>query len=312
MSEPQSATAPRMGGLEWALLIALSVLWGGAFLFAKVAVSEVPPFTVVFARVALAALALMAVMRLMGVALGPVWARWRAFLALGFLNNLVPFSLLFWGQTQIGAGLASILNATTPLFTVLVAHVLTRDEKATGLRLCGVLAGFAGVAVMMGPQALAGFSANLAAQLACLGAALSYAFAAIYGRRFKGLPPLATATGQVSATTLMMLPVMLVHDRVFLLPMPSTAAIGAILALALASTALAYILYFEILKRAGATNVLLVTLLVPVSAILLGALVLGETLAARHFAGMAGIALGLALIDGRLPQRFAGLISRRK
>jgi drug/metabolite transporter (DMT)-like permease len=305
---PTAPASPRMGGVEWALLIGLSVLWGGAFMSARVAVQEVPPFTVVFVRVALGALALMLAMRLMRLSFGPALERWPEFLVMGVLNNIIPFSLLFWGQTQIAAGLASILNATTPLFSVIVAHMLTRDEKATGLKIAGVLAGFAGVAAMMGPEALAGSSANLWAQLACLGAAVSYAFAGVYGRRFRGLPPLTTATGQVSASALMMLPVMLIHDRVLALPMPSGAAIAAILALALLGTALAYIIFFEILKRSGATNVMLVTLLVPVSAILLGAVVLGEALLPRHFAGMAGIALGLALIDGRVIRA----ISRRR
>jgi drug/metabolite transporter (DMT)-like permease len=297
-----------MGGVEWALLIGLSILWGGAFMCARVAVQEVPPFTVVFARVALGALALMLAMRLMRLSFRPALERWPQFLVMGVLNNIIPFSLLFWGQTQIAAGLASILNATTPLFSVLVAHMLTRDEKATGSKIAGVLAGFCGVAMMMGPEALAGSSANLWAQVACLGAAVSYAFAGVYGRRFKGLPPLTTATGQVSASALIMLPVMLIHDRVLALPMPSGAAIAAIIALALLGTALAYIIFFEILKRSGATNVMLVTLLVPVSAILLGALVLQEALLPRHFMGMAGIALGLALIDGRILR----LISRRR
>ncbi|MGL4729487.1 MAG: DMT family transporter [Bosea sp. (in: a-proteobacteria)] len=304
MPDPQTATtAPRMSGLAWAMLIALSVLWGGSFLFAKVAVSELPPFTVVWLRVMLAALALHLVLRLVGLSMNVGWERWRQFFTMGFLNNMVPFSLIFWGQTQIGAGLASILNATTPLFTVLVAHVLTRDERASGLRLAGVIAGFAGVAMMMGPDALAGASANLWAQIACLGAAVSYAFAGVYGRRFKGLPPLVTATGQVSASTLMMLPVVLIHDRIWALPMPSAPVVVSVIALALASTALAYILFFNILKRAGATNLSLVTLLIPVSAIMLGWSILGEALLPRHFLGMAGIALGLALIDGRLFRR---------
>jgi drug/metabolite transporter (DMT)-like permease len=293
-----------MGGLVWAMLFALSLLWGGSFLFAKIAVAEVPPFTVVWVRVALAGLALLMVMRVMGLSMRVGPQRWRQFFAMGFLNNMVPFSLIFWGQTQIASGLASILNATTPLFTVLVAHVLTRDEKATGLRLAGMVAGFAGVAMMMGPDALAGTAANLWAQIACLGAAVSYAFAGVYGRRFKGLPPLVTATGQVSATTLMMLPVVLIHDRIWTLPIPSGSAVASLMALALLSTALAYILFFEILKRAGATNLSLVTLLIPVSAIMLGSLVLGEELSPRHFAGMAGIGLGLALIDGRVIRAF--------
>ena len=224
-----------------------------------------------------------------------------AFLSMGLLNNVVPFTLMVWGQGHIASGVASILNATTPLFTVLVAHALTTDERATPLKLLCVAVGFAGVAAMIGGAGLSSLGTAVAAQLAVTAGALSYAFAGIYGRRFKamGVPALATAAGQVTASTLILLPVMLVLDRPWALPWPSASTLAAILALALFSTALAYILYFRLLASAGATNLLLVTFLIPVSAILLGVAFLGERLEPRHLAGMALIGLGLAAIDGR-------------
>lgn len=301
---PEATVAPRMGATEWTLLLTLSVLWGGSFFFAKVAVAEVPPLTLVFLRVGIAALALLIVVRASGLSMAVGWPVWAAFFGMGVINSVIPFSLIFWGQQQIGAGLAAILNATTPLFGVVVAHMLTKDEKATGPRLAGVVVGLAGVAAMMGPDALSGLGANLAAQLACIGAAISYAFAGIFGRRFKGLPPMVTACGQVSATTVMMLPVSLLVDRSFALAIPSAGAIAAILGLALVSTALAYIIFFRILATAGATNLLLVTFLIPVSAILLGVAFLNETLLPRHLVGMAAIGVGLACIDGRLIRRW--------
>lgn len=300
-----SATPIRMGAVEWLMVVGLSLLWGGSYLFIKIGVTALPPFTVVFVRVALAALTLHLVVRIAGLSMAVGWERWRQFFGMGFLNNLIPFSLLFWGQTQISAGLASILNAMTPLFGVIVAHFLTQDEKATGSRLAGVVAGVGGVGIMMGPDVLSGASTTLLAQMACLCAALSYALGSIYGRRFKGLPPLVTATGQVTASSLMVLPVMLFVDRPWTLSMPSGGVIAALLGLALLSTALAYIVFFEILKRAGATNLNLVTLLIPPSAVLLGWLVLGEVLMPRHFVGMAIIAFALLLIDGRLFRRRA-------
>ncbi|MBP2305001.1 DMT family transporter [Azospirillum melinis] len=287
---------------DWGLLIALSILWGGSFFFVGIAVRELPPLTIVAMRVALAALALGGLLRILGLPMPRDRRTWVAFFGMGALNNLLPFCLIVWGQTQIASGVASVLNATTPLFGVLVAHVLTRDEKMTGNRLAGVLIGFAGVAVMIGPTALAGLGNGLLPQLAVLGAALSYSFAGIFGRRFKGMgvSPLVTATGQVTASTLMLVPVALLLDRPWTLPMPSATAWGAVMGIALLSTALAYVIFFRVLASAGATNLMLVTFLIPVSAILLGGLFLGERLAVRHGVGMALIAGGLAAIDGRL------------
>jgi drug/metabolite transporter (DMT)-like permease len=298
----------RMGRVEWALLGILSVLWGGSFFFAKVAVRELPPLTLVLARVAIAAAALHVVVRASGRRLPASGEAWRAFAVMGLLNNLVPFSLIFWGQTRIPSGLASILNATTPLFTIVVAHFATRDEKLTPGRLVGVALGLAGVAVIVGRPALAAPGADLAGQAAVLGAALSYAFAGAWGRRFRrmGIDPLVTACGQVTATTLLMLPLALAADRPWTLAWPSAGTSAAVAALGLVSTALAYVLFFRILAAAGAANIMLVTLLVPLSAVLLGAAALGERLAGRHLAGMAILALALAVIDGRPAAALAG------
>lgn len=287
----------------WGLLLLLSVLWGGSFFFSKVAVGELPPLSVVFARVALAALALNLALAWGSRSLFRGEAPWTAFFAMGFLNNALPFGLIFWGQTHIASGLASILNATTPLFTVVVAHFMTPDEKISHAKIAALLAGLAGVACLIGPGVASMPDAGLLGEVACLGAALSYAFAGVYGRRFKrmGIAPLQAAAGQLTASAALVLPVMLVVDRPWTFAAsPSLAVVGAIVCLALLSTALGYVLYFRILAVAGATNLLLVTFLMPALAILLGAAFLGERLQARHFAGMVLIGLGLAAIDGRV------------
>lgn len=289
----------------WIWLLSLSVLWGGSFFFAKVAVGELGPLTVVFARIALAALALDLLLAASGARPFRTSPPWRAFFIMGLLNNALPFSLIFWGQTQIASGLASILNATTPLFTLAVAHLLTEDEKIDATKVAALVVGLAGVTLLVGPDFLL-VGASAWAELACLGAALSYALAAVYGRRFKamGIAPMEVAAGQLTAATLLILPIMLMVDRPWLLPAPPSLEVWAALAgLALLSTALAYVLYFRILAAADATNLLLVTLLIPFTAVLLGSAVLGEHLLTRQVAGMALIALGLAIIDGRLARR---------
>lgn len=300
MSAIPATSAPAMGAREWLLLVILSLLWGASFFFGKIAVAEWPPLAVVLVRVALAAGVLHIAVRALGLSMAVGGRIWLAFFGMGLLNNLIPFGLIFWGQTQIASGLAAILNATTPVFGVIVAHFFGNNEKATGLKVAGVLAGLAGVAILMGPDALSGLGGALLPQLACLAAALSYGFAGLYGRRFRDLPPLVTATGQLSATTIMSLPLVMVLNPPWLLLVPSLAAVGALVGLALLSTALAYVIFFQIMRRAGGTNAMLVTFLIPVSAILLGAGLLGEVLLLRHFLGMAAIFLGLALIDGRL------------
>ena len=290
-----------MTAKEWAMLLALSVLWGGSFFFVGVAVRELPPFTIVTVRVALAALALLIITFAIGERLPRTAAVWCAFISMGLLNNLVPFTLIVWGQTHIASGLASILNATTPLFSVLVAHALTTDERLSSTRLFGVLAGLAGTVILIGPAVLGDIGGHALAQTAILAAALSYAFAGVYGRRFHdmGVSPLATATGQLIASTILLLPLAILIEMPWQLPAPSRETWAALVGLALLSTALAYVLYFRILATAGATNLLLVTFLIPITAILLGVLLLGEQLNTNQIVGMACIGLGLAAIDGR-------------
>tara|TARA_R110000824_G_scaffold211728_6_gene397784 strand:- start:33806 stop:34690 length:885 start_codon:yes stop_codon:yes gene_type:complete len=293
-----------MGAGEWAMLVVLSILWGGSFFFVGVAVADLPFLTIVTLRVGLAAIALWSIAFVMGLRPPNSAGVWAAFLGMGLLNNVIPFALIVWGQTQIASGLASILNAATPIFTVVVAGLLLPDERATPLKLAGVVIGFIGVAVMIGLPAIDG-SGSLLAQVAIIGAALSYAFAGVYGRRFKAMAinPIITAAGQVTASGLVLAPIAFTVDGPLDMAGPSLGTWAAIVGLAVLSTAVAYVLYFKILESVGATNLLLVTLLVPVSAILLGSLFLNETLKAVHFAGMALIALGLSAIDGRLWRR---------
>lgn len=291
-----------MGAREWLMLAALSLLWGGSFFFVAVALRDLPPFTLVALRVGIAAGCLLLVLRAAGLPLPRGRTPWLAFVGMGLLNNAIPFSLIVWGQTQIASGLAAILNATSPLATVLVAHLCTRDERMTASRLAGVLVGLAGVSVMLGPAALAGPGGSVLAQLACLGAALSYACASVFGRRFArlGIAPLQGAAGQLLASSAVLLPLALLIDRPWGLAMPAREVWAAVAALALLSTALAYVLYFRLLRTAGAVNLQLVTFLIPVSAIMLGVLVLGERLTLDQLLGMALIAAGLAAIDGRV------------
>lgn len=294
----------RMTYLDWTLLFLLSILWGGAFFFAAVAVKELPPLTVVLARTGFAALVLALVLRIMGEAWPFRGSAIPAFLVMGLLNNLLPFSLLFWAQTMIPSGLASILNATTPIFAIIIAHVFLADERMAPNKALGIAFGFLGVVVLLGGNLLEGQSFALGGMLACLGAALSYGLAGTYGRRFKstGLSPAQVALGQLVATTVMMAPLASMIDQPWTLAIPSVAATASVVALAIFSTALAYVLFFRLLSSAGAVNTALVTLLIPVSAIILGALFLGEDLAARHYAGLVLIGVGLLAIDGRLIQ----------
>ena len=291
-----------MGFAEWSMLVTLSILWGGAFFFQGVAVQELPPLSIVALRVGLAALVLWLVVWMFKYHIPLDLKVWRAFFGMGFLNNVIPFALIVWGQQTIASGVASILNATTPLFAVIVAGMLLPDERISSLKIIGVIVGLIGTVMMIGTDVLQGFGLNVWAQLACLGAALAYAFAAVYGRRFKtmGVHPIVVATGQVTASTLILIPVASFVDQPWALMNPSAQTWASIVALAVLSTALAYILYFQVLSRAGATNILLVTFLIPMTSIVLGGLILKEQLDWVHVKGMALIAMGLILIDGRL------------
>ena len=294
-----------MTASEWGVLLLLAVIWGGAFLFIGVAVRYVDPLTYVWLRPTIAAGGMFLFLKWRGEKLGLPREVWGSILLLALLNNALPFTLFGWGQTHIASGLASILNATTPIWGVLVAHFFTADERMTPRKIAGVLLGFAGVATMIGPTLLANVGTDALAQLACITASLCYAIAAVWARRFRrmGIAPMSVTTGQLSAGALMMLPMMLLVDQPWTQPLPPLSAWGAIVALALLCTALGYVLYFRLIDSAGATNALLVTLLVPPFAILFGTLFLNEVLAPQDFIGLGLIALGLAAIDGRLLKR---------
>ena len=296
----------QMNRSDWGTLLVLALIWGAAFLFIGVAVRHVPPLTYVWLRLAIAAAAMWAFLRFKGTALDLPRSAWGSILLLALLNNALPFTLFGWGQTHIASGLASILNATTPIWGVVVAHLFTRDELLTPRKLAGVLLGFGGVALMIGPSLLTNLGSSALAQLACVTASLSYALAAVWARRFRkqGLSPLTVTTAQLTAGAAMMLPLALIVDQPWTMAMPPLTAWGSIVALAVVCSAFGYVLYFRLIDSSGATNALLVTLLVPPVAILLGSLFLAEVLAPQDFAGLALIALGLAAIDGRLLSAF--------
>ena len=290
-----------MRARDWGLLLLLSSLWGGAFFFYKVLdQAGLPPLTIVLGRVGIAALALIPVARVSGLSLPSRPADWLPYVAIGLGNNIVPFFLIAWGETQISSGLASILNATMPIFTAIVAHFVTADERFSANKIAGIVIGFAGIVVLVGLDAARGFNLASVAQLACLGAAISYSFAIVYGKRFRGEPPLAVATNQLVASTLVVLPLELIVDKPWMLALPSWPAWLALLAMALLGTSAAYIIYFRLIASAGAVNASLVTLLVPVIALVLGGLFLHELLAAGTLAGMLLIFAGLLALDGRL------------
>ncbi len=283
---------------EWAMLVLLSVFWGGSFFFTEIALRGFEPFAIVFLRVVFAAIILVGVVYLSGQRMPSSLKVWGAYWVMGALNNAIPFSLIVWGQTHIDSGVASILNATTPIFTVLLAHFLTSDERLTIRKLLGVIIGFFGVYVMMQPELKDGFSWRGLGLIAVLGAAVSYSFAGIFGKRFKQTTPLVNSAGMLTCSSFIMLPLVLITGA-FNSSQPSVANITAIFGLATVSTVVAYLLYFRILSSAGATNVLLVTFLIPVSALLLGVGVLGEVIHLLEYAGMGCIFIGLIVIDGR-------------
>ncbi len=289
-----------MSARDWGMLVLLGAIWGGSFFFARVAVAEIPPLNLVLFRVAIAALALHLYLAVAGPSFRLAFPMAASFFLLAILNNIIPFTLMFAGQTEIGAGLASIINATTPFWTMIFANLLTDDEKLSWNKVAGVALGMAGTAVMVGPGMLAGLGGPVWAKLALLGMALSYGCAGIYARRFRALPPQVVATGQLTASAVMMIPVVLLWHGTHGLFTASAEAWASVLGLAVLSTSIAYILFFSLIRSAGATNTSLVTLVVPVSAILLGALFLGERLEMFEITGMGLIALGLVAIDGRV------------
>jgi drug/metabolite transporter (DMT)-like permease len=297
----------RMGLAEWSMLIGLSMLWGGSYFFVEIALLEWSPLLIVGVRVSVAAIVIWTIVFIAGWTIPRSGSAWMAFFVMGLLNNVLPFLLIVWGQKEVASGLAAILNAAAPIFTVIIAGVFLKDERMTAAKLSGAVLGLIGVAILIGPDAVAGLDASLLAQLAILAAALSYAFAGVYARRVltMNIHPIVVAAGQLLMSSLIMTCLILAFEKPAQLLTSSTTVWAAVGGMAVLSTALAYILYFRLIATAGATNALLVTLLIPITAILLGSIFLGERLHALHFVGMAVVGVGLLVIDGRIWSRIA-------
>ncbi len=287
---------------EWALLLLLSVLWGGSFFFSKVAVAALPPLTIVFARFSAGAVLVYTYARLRSITIPTDIRSCAAFAGMGLLNNLIPAGLIVWGQTMIPSGLASVIIATTPIFSILAIHLTSADEKISPGKIAGMVLGLIGVCVLF-RLGTTDSNVSIAGIIACLGAAVSYGFANAFGKRFRrlGIPPVAGATGQMTGTAIMAFPLMLAMDSPWRLAVPNLDVWASMAGLAILSTALGYVVFFRILATAGATNISLVTLLIPVSAVFLGSEILGEQVSPVQVAGMFLIALGLIAIDGRAP-----------
>ncbi len=294
-----AAVSRSMSLVDWGQVVLLSILWGGSFFFIGVAIDDFHYLAIVFSRVALAAAALLVAVRIAGLAMPFRLDWWRPLMVMSILNNVIPWTMITWGQTEIASGLAAIFNATTPLFTVVIANFFTSDEKLTPGKVFGVVLGLCGVAVMIGPDLLEGLGTALLAQLAVIAACVSYACSGVFARRLHDRPPLTLAAGQMVCSTIFMLPALLVFAPPWSQPVPGWPSVVAITCLGLFSTAFAYLLVFRIIRSAGATNFSLVTFLLPITAIILGAAFLHERLAPEAFIGMALIGLGLSAIDGR-------------
>jgi drug/metabolite transporter (DMT)-like permease len=300
---PSARTTLDITSRDWLLLIVLALLWGGSYFFGKVAVEHIGPLTVVFGRVVIAAAILYVVIRARNVPVPSTWEAWKPYFVMGLLNSALPYTLIFWGETRISSGLAAILTATVPIFTVIVAHFGTTDERMTPAKAAGISLGMAGVLVIMSEDLGSIASGSGLARLAIVGASISYAFSGIYGRRMKGQPPLILAWGQMCAATVILLPLVLIVDRPWSTAEWHMDAVLSVLALAVFSTAIAYMIFFRLLANVGATNTSLVTFLIPVSSLLLGSLFLDEALVAIQLLGMLLIGAGMAILDGRLWNR---------
>ena len=291
---------PNIDFITTLLLAALAIIWGGSFFFAEIALRELPPMTITLHRVFWALPILIFVIWAKGITPPKSLKVWGAYLTMGALNNALPFSLIFWGQTQITSGLASILNGATGVTGVIVAGLFLSDERLTPTKLIGVVVGFFGVALTVGIEALQNFDLRSLAQMAILLAGLSYSIAGVWAKlRLSGQKPEMNALGMLLCSTVIMCPLALYIDGTPQFDL-QISTWSALLALAVICTSLSYLLYFNILNRAGSGNLMLVTLLIPPFAITLGVLVLGESLAPISLVGFAFIALGLIIIDGRV------------
>ncbi|UWQ81949.1 DMT family transporter [Leisingera caerulea] len=292
---PQKTISPR----AWAELILLGVIWGGSFLSIRIALDEIPVATLVLHRCGWAALLLWAVVLLRRLPVPKAPRVWGAFLVMGLLNNVIPFGLMAWGQLHIETGLTSILNAATAVFGVIVAALVFADERLTARKALGVSLGFVGVATAIGLEQFADFDIRSTAQLAVLAGTVSYAFASAWARlHLSGLPPQVAAAGMLTGSTLCLAPAALLIDGAPVLAL-ETDTWMSIAYFSLIATAGAYLLYYRVLGLAGSGNLMLVTLIIPPVAIVLGAGVLGEALKPQAYAGFALLAAGLAVLNGK-------------
>lgn len=294
-------------GLELAFLLVLATLWGASYTFIKLGVATIPPVTLIAARTLIASLVLLAVLRSRGLSLPRDGATWRRFMFQACLNSVVPFTLIAWAERDVDAGLATILNSTSPIFTFLLTAAVTRHEPATARKLLGVVAGIVGTAIIVGTQALDGLGRELWAQLAIVAATICYAGAAIFGRSFKGLDPMMPAAGSMLCGAALLIPASLVLDRPWALA-PSSSSLAALIGLSLFSTALAFVIYFRLVQTLGSVGTTSQAYLrVPIG-VGIGALVLGEALPPSAWAGMLCVLLGVAAmtIPARKTARVAG------
>lgn len=307
---PRTEPAFVMSARDWAILVICAVCWGSAYTFNRILVGELPALSITCGRILVAIAFLLAIMRLQGIALPRDAASWKPFFLFTLFSNVVPFLFILRGQKETASGLAAVIGATTPVFVILIAHVFTPDERLTPRKLGGVAAGVLGVAIVVGPEALAGWSSGVTAKLCLVFAAFLYAAGAIYSRRIVGVPALAMAAMQMICGAVITLPLVLLIDQPWSRPMPSTQALLALAGTGIFASSLSAIAYFHLLKRAGATYAVLVTLLVPVAPIVLGVLLFGERLLWREIAGGLVIAAALAIIDGRALTWLSGRLNR--
>ncbi len=299
-----------MPASQWLLLVLLAVMWSIGYTFVGFALRELPPITVVLGRLSIAAAILVAVVVASGLAWPRGWSGWWPYAVMAMFNNVIPFILIARGQQDIASGLASVIVATTPLWVLLLTRLFRPGERIGAQRVAGIVLGVAGVAVLFGPEALDGRGTVLVGMTLSLIGALSYGCAGVWGARFRDVPPLLASCCQLVCSSLIVLVLCLAVDRPWTLPMPGALTLGMLVALAVFSTALAYLVFYRVLAASGGTNVMLVTLIMPPMSILFGIVLLGETFELRYAIGAAIIALGLVVIDGRLPTALAARLRR--
>ena len=289
-----------MGAIEWTLIVLHSIMWGSAYFFGAIALRELPSLTITAFRLIPACIIVVGVCWMAGNRIPRTAEYWRRMLVLGVTNNVLPMMLILFAQHQVSGGIAAVFNAMTPLIAVVLAHFVTVDEKFTSHKGVGIAAGIIGVSVLVGADITSGASGGVVAKLALLGAAAAYAISGLFARKTSREPPFVIAAGQMLSALIISMPLALMVDQPWTLPIPTASAWGAVLGMGVFGSAVAALLYFTVLKRAGATNTLLVTLLLPLTPILLGAAFLGERLSTREWAGAAIIGAALVILDGRL------------